>query len=635
MATNKSIANKSTPVVVKSKTNTSLPPTTYNGKITDYGKSLISGGSSKVPTKSSVSSNSSSKITTPTKTPIFANPFSGGFFNNLKGGLNTLKQNTSNTLNEVKNKPSVARVAIKDSMTLPIIKNPNIQSPYIPKDNMSMVPNQSAPNMSMVPNQSLVSNQPTNTGGTTHTTTTNQDGTTTQKSVTNTPAFTPTVPVSYAGIDGTKNAIMGINEDVKALQGQGSAWSYDNGKMLINNRVGAWTDSIANNFKSTADFQNAYNTNANFKAQIDSVNQYGVTPESISAKLQSKENNNVNGILPPQTTADYLNNTVDKLAGIPKYNTGDPKMDANLREEALLTRGYTKEYIDMLKGDHDTVGVLEQDKTEAQQNIDLLNEKEANKEASVREKAQYMIDKAQHEFTKADAELELNRINAKNSMVGLLASLGALDTSGSAGLAVATLDQKYQAQRQDLRSNFDMGVREIRMNMNDNINTLQENLDDNILKINSDLSKSEREINLDIMKMIYNTNKDMLEIKMKADTALRTKLDKAEAKEQSYADNYTSNFMKLAAGGASKTDINSIINSQGNFNKNPDSLMKAIGFLSKTGNAKNFVELTPTQKTSGLQFLIKENAPADLIALFKSGDENTILNTLRLMEDNN
>jgi hypothetical protein len=355
----------------------------------------------------------------------------------------------------------------------------------------------------------------------------------------------PIIPVNYTGMNGANNAIMGINTDLKALQGQGNVWESDNGKSLINNRITSWTDDIAKNFKTVADFENSYNSNPNFAANVNGLASIGLTPETIKAKIEAKTTTAINGILPPQTTSEYLDSMVDNLADIPKINTGDKTIDANLREQALLERGYTKEYIDMLKGDHNTVGLLEKDKIEADQAIENLNEKIVNKEESIRDKADYLIDKAKYEFDKADAELEINRLNAKNYAVGFLAQIGALSTASAAMDGILNLDLKYQAQRQDLRNNYQMGIREIKMNMNDQINTLEENRDDNILKINSDLSKSEREITLEIMKLTYQTNKSMLEIKTKADEKLQDKKDKAEAKAISYSSQYNDSLWKL------------------------------------------------------------------------------------------
>lgn len=581
------------------------------GKLTNAAIAKF-GSSSTSKTSSSTTSN---KTTTPInkKTPILGNPMSGGFFNNLKGGIKMAKNGIKDAINTVNKKSQTGAVlnatlnptyvdkfgntknvqlnpsgytgnerdsnangsninklynTISNNMnndyTKPkIINSNNTSSPVIQKDPTSLdskgnynstqggqVFNPDGTPMTIYNAQNSSSSNTTSTTPETTktTTTTNPDGT--QSKIVTTGLSTPTAftspnTISYTGISGAEKAILGINNDSTALQGQGSAWSYDNGKTLINNRIDSWTDGIAKNFKTAEDFTNAYQTNPSFKSKVDSLNQYNITPSSIANKIQINSNiTDVNGIQPVQSTQDYL----ASIAGVPKINSGDKTTDKLLTEEALLTQGWSKQMIEMYKGDHDTVGILEQDKIDAQNAIDNLNEKISNKEASVKEKAQYEIDKATHEFNKADAELEINRVNAKNSMIGLLASLGALDTSGAAGNAILVLDQKYQAQKQDLRSSYDMGVREIRMNMNDNINSLEENLNDNIIKINSDLSKSDREINLEIMKLTHETAKDMLSIKEKAASKLQAQKDKAESKALALSNDWTNKFFTATAG---------------------------------------------------------------------------------------
>jgi len=435
---------------------------------------------------------------------------------------------------------------VKNLVTTPVVNVDKYSTPTKTPDPTALTPGQFGGDITPpVPTPT-----DTTSGGGTSTTKETQvapDGTTTtittpERTLSQTMAESAGTTSDPNSINNANNAILGINSDAKSLQGQGSAWSYDNGQTLINNRVGSWTDNIAKNFNSIQAFDSAYATNPQFKANVDGLSKLGITPDAVKSKIQSSTTMPTNGILPSQTTQDYLAN----LAGVPKINTGDKTQDSLLTEEALMTQGWTKQQITTYLGDSKTVGILEQDKIDAQKQIDTLTEREEAKEASVREKAQYMIDKATAEWEKADAEAEINRINGKNSLVGLLASLGALDTSSAAGGAITDLDQKYQAKRQDLRTSYNLGVREIQMDMNDKINTLDENLNDNIIKINSDLSKSDREINMEIMKLTYQTNKDMLGYKNEAYKALQARRDKAEAKAKESTMDYYEQFFTVS-----------------------------------------------------------------------------------------
>jgi hypothetical protein len=396
------------------------------------------------------------------------------------------------------------------------------------------------------------------------TTTPNADGSSTVSKTSYTP--TPTTPKNdYGGIDSANKAIMQVNSDAKNLQAD--PWFSDkNSGSLYSTRIDTWTDGIAKGFNSADAFTDAYKNDTAFKANVDSLAKYGITPSSITSKVQNNANTEVSGIKPPQTTQEYL----DSLLNIPKFNTGNKEMDKLMTEQALTEQNFTRQQIEMIKGDRDTIGMEEKNRIEAEKRIELETEKMANMKTSEREKAQYMIDKSKAEFDKADSEMEINRINSKSSMMGLLAKLGALDTSGAAGYALAQLDEKYQADRAELKSNYDLGVREINMNLNDSINKLQSDFDDNVIKINSDLNKSEREITLEIMKLQNSMNKDIIGYKMDAFKELQSKKDKAEAKALSNLGNYQNAVQGALWKGVPAFVASQLFDSQGNFINTPE-----------------------------------------------------------------
>lgn len=368
--------------------------------------------------------------------------------------------------------------------------------------------------------------------------------------------------------------------------------------------------NLASQYSDPQQALNDYNTNASYKAQIDNFTKLtGKTINDVAAKITPV----TNGITEPQTTAQYLAN-----------NTPINGVDQGTKDILTEEQKYNAQRVQMMNAE------LEKQKTEAKTLIDFYEKQENNREKSEREKAQFAIEKAQAEYDAADAETEQNRLLATDNLKNFLAKIGALQTDGASGVGLANLEQKYQAQRAALRSNFQLAKREIEINMNDRLNSLEEARDEKVFKLNQDLSKSEREISLDVMKLNHDLNKDILKAKYEYSERIRKeKIASAKAAKDAL-DKYEYDFFDSAA---SKAFFNTLPNAvQNKFTQNAISA-KASGrnvkasinslqfFNAQNPNPDDQGNITPGDMAKGITYLMGKGASQEEIDRFKTDRE--------------
>jgi len=346
-----------------------------------------------------------------------------------------------------------------------------------------------------------------------------------------------TPPAPQANVTATAN-ITGLTDGLLRDITPGNAWDKNQRGEFQDNKIVNYQSTTANMFNSPQDVDNSYNGDSVFRANIDkTAKATNKTPQDILNGIKAKVVPATNGVVPAQGTAQYLDliNTKNTPTAL--------KAEADLlNKETVMTSQFNSEQ-DKLAHD-----ILAQTKLDSQAIIDSITRKELSRETTLREKAQYLIDKEKAQWEMKDAEVEQNRILAKTNLTEFLAHIGALNTDGNAAVGIATLDQKYQAQRQALRSGFELATREIQMNMNSDINELESKMEDDVLKINMDLSKSEREVMLDSLKLRNSTNKAILEAQQKYATALRQEKDKQQAKAERLSNDWTTAYFTTAAG---------------------------------------------------------------------------------------
>jgi len=298
-----------------------------------------------------------------------------------------------------------------------------------------------------------------------------------------------------------------------------------------------YANTMAKAFNTPEDATKFYNSPEGQKSAADYVAKGGKI-EDIISKIQIVNNS----ITEPKTTAEFL-----------AYDKNVAKQKTDMFNEQIATEaGWTQQQKDILLGKKDAqgndilLGLAEQQKQEQQTRLDYYERKLNDERTSAREKSQYMIDKARAEFERQDAETEINRINAKAGLTEFLAKIGALRTDGNALLGIEKLEQAYQAQRQQLRSNFQLSEREIRMDMNDKINGLESDLEEKKFIMSQDLSKTEREVAVDLAKLEYDHDKTMNSYKFKYYEEIESAKEKAQAKATKTSEDWLRSLYDLS-----------------------------------------------------------------------------------------
>lgn len=398
-------------------------------------------------------------------------------------------------------------------------------------------------------------------------------------------------PAPQTNATATAN-ITGLTDSFLKDMNPGNAWDKNQRGEFQDTKIVNYQSTAANMFNSPQEVDNSYNGDSVFRANIDkTAKATNKSPQEVLNGIKAKVQPATNGVVPAQGTAEYLD--LINTKNTPKALKAEADL---LNRETVMVSQFNS---DQDKLAHD---ILEQTKKDSQAIIDSITRRELSRETTMREKAQFEIDKARAEWEMKDAEVEQNRILAKTNLTEFLAHIGALNTDGASAVGLANLDQKYQAQRQALRSGFELASREIQMNMNSDINELESDLDDNILKINMDLSKSEREVMLDSLKLRNNTNKAILEAQQKYATALRQERQRANDKAQSAANDWTNAYLTISGADMFKSLpaefrntwlSNNSISPEGYKTTQVD---LAKDFANWNKNQTNSLKLTDTQK---------------------------------------
>jgi len=354
------------------------------------------------------------------------------------------------------------------------------------------------------------------------------------------------------------------------------------------NLLESTANDFARGFGSAQEFYDALQNNPELAASLSSFIKAGGTPSQIASRIQTV----TNGITAPQDTASYLD-SLDKLTGNKTmeeqraYDALTPERQIAQDEIARLA-GIPKQLTDAYFGTETQTGIWEQKKIQAENAKQIIETKELNERASLREKAQYDIDKNNADAQIAQSEIETNRLQAKNYMTGMLAKLGALQTTGAAPKALSTLEQKYQQQAQQLSTKLSFANRLIQINLTKDINDLETSRDEKIQSINEDLTKTEEQITKEILSATNAANKEIYSITSSYATKLRSQTDKYIAETKSNSDKYLDSFLKLAGKGVSFANISKLIDANGRIipNATTASIFGKSG--SGSGSGTNF-----------------------------------------------
>jgi hypothetical protein len=369
-----------------------------------------------------------------------------------------------------------------------------------------------------------------------------------------------------------------------------------NGKESKVNKTNALIESaskqLAKLFKTPEEFQNAYNTNQTFKEAIDNFQKMGGKADTVTSSIVAP----VDPQNAPQTqdTASYLADIKNPQANQEAQDKAIAELvpERQLQQEEIARiAGIPKELQQHYFGSETEIGLIQEKKNQAEEKR-IIEREEKNSQNNLRAQAKFAIDKNKADVQIQTAQVEENRLAAKNYMTGYLAKLGALNTTGAAGLAIQTLDTKYQIQKQTLETNAKYDNQSIELKLNDELNKVETDTDKQILKIQQDLSKSTEDVFKEVTKAQQEADKETARISLSYAKTLREKTDAYTKQMKKDAEDYAKKFAKIASGGLDLAKLSKSIEGgdimEGQY-------VPKKGVLLPGGNFAK-ITLTPTQQ---------------------------------------
>lgn len=311
--------------------------------------------------------------------------------------------------------------------------------------------------------------------------------------------------------------------------------------------VEASTRDFAKLFQSPEEFYNAYNTNPGLQQSMESFVKSGGSIDSIASKITAPVVQDGE-----MSTGDYLsgmsNPNVDQAAQQKAMDALMPERDA-MQQQIMQSASIPKELQSLYFGTEEQMGVLEMKKLQAEEQRKLIERKEKQEIQSSRDRANLQLEKDQADYEVTKAKVEQNRLAAKNYMTGMLAKLGALTTSGAAVQAIANVDFKYQAQSQEIDSQYKYNRRLTEIELTDTVNGISNKADEMILSIQEDLTKDFETVTKEVLKAQQAADKEANAVIQKYSALLRTQTDKYTKEAKAAAEKYAKEYLKAASGG--------------------------------------------------------------------------------------
>lgn len=283
----------------------------------------------------------------------------------------------------------------------------------------------------------------------------------------------------------------------------------ENGQMILN----GYTSQLAGLFSSQEDFKSALN-NPDLQGALQKFQALGGNTADIAAKISEAP---ADGSTPSpyqeqtskstdQSMTQYLGDTsgVDAQQALKDLIPED----ALVQQQIAFQNSIPEKYKDLYFGTPEKAGLLQQKIDIEKEKVELLKKKADADIANANAQVQYNIEKNNSDVAIEQATIEQNRQSAKNYMTGALAKLGALNTTGAAPLALATLEQKYQQQSQTLNTKLQFANRQLNIDLNEKVSGIDYKRDDDILSLKNDLSKDKEDVYKEIFKLQNTADKE-------------------------------------------------------------------------------------------------------------------------------
>jgi hypothetical protein len=317
---------------------------------------------------------------------------------------------------------------------------------------------------------------------------------------------------------------------------------------------------IASLFSSQEEYNQAVAANPQLQQTLQTFTQMGGDVNSIANQIQPTVTQPAN-----QNTGDYLlkltNPEANKQAEQRAIDELIPERQV-IQQELARQQQIPQEMMALYFGTEDQVGILEMKKNQALEEKRIIEQKEKNAQTDLKARASLAIEKNNAEMRVQTAKIEENRLAARNYMTGMLAKLGALNTTGAAPMALQTLETKYQIATQTLENQYKYAEQEIQLNLNEDLNTVSVKTDEAILKLEQDLTKDYETITKEIMKLQQAADRETYNLTIKYATQLRQRTTAYTKELQAEAEKNAKAFAKIAGGGIDIFNLANVMEGQ-------------------------------------------------------------------------
>jgi len=361
-----------------------------------------------------------------------------------------------------------------------------------------------------------------------------------QSSALNSFTFSPDAPQKAGSI--------GNNFKLSLDNLRNEAWTSPSSKQdAMTSLLGGTAKSIASLVDSPEALVNAVTNDAKFNDTYGRFIEAGGTEQQLVDQFEAK------GTTPPnnQTTSEYV---------------GNMQQNQILSDTSLIKNEIARQYKmneamqKTILGDGKTEGLIQQRINVAKENINTLERKIQNEVSNYRAQASYQIEKNNAELSVTKDTIEQNRLSAKNYMVGMLAKLGALQTTSASPIAITELDMKYQKQSQDAIQKVTQSNRDIEIKLRNAINEVESTGAERKITVRDDLSKDMKTVQKEMMKAENDMQREIYNLNLKWNKEAEKSREAYKASATDLAQSWASQFANLIGGGATNAKAAASVN---------------------------------------------------------------------------
>ena len=304
-------------------------------------------------------------------------------------------------------------------------------------------------------------------------------------------------------------------------------------------------------FTSPNDVYNTYQYNPQMKATLDKFISSGGKLADIAGNVSTPVvqplNSDGSNI---QDSSSYLANLRNPQADKKAQDIAVAELapESDISQKEILRQSQIPENLQKLYfGDEKTMGILQMKQQQYIQEKINLEERLKDEKINIKAKAELRIQQNNAEVAQQTAEIEQNRLTAKNYITARLASLGALQTTGAAPLAISTLDATYSGKVGILQSKLRFANQATEIGLQENLDNLENNTNDKILKIQSDLTKDSETVAKEVLKAQQDADNKIASITNSYVTKLRERTITHTTELKREAEAYAKKFAKIVS----------------------------------------------------------------------------------------